>query len=89
MSGMSDGTLDQLYLSLRLASLGRYLEQNEPLPFILDDLLVNFDDLRSAETLRVLGEFAKKTQVLFFTHHQSLVDLAKKVLPGSKMINLS
>ena len=89
VDGMSDGTLDQLYLSLRLASLEKYLEQNEPLPFILDDLLVNFDDIRSAETLQVLGEFAQKTQVLFFTHHQSLVELAQKVIPQSEMISLS
>lgn len=89
VDGMSDGTLDQLYLSLRLASLEKYLEQNEPLPVILDDLLVNFDDRRSAETLQVLGEFAQKTQVLFFTHHQSLVDLAREVVPRSKIISLS
>ena len=76
-------------LSLRLASLEKYLEQNEPLPVILDDLLVNFDDRRSAETLQVLGEFAQKTQVLFFTHHQSLVDLAREVVPRSKIISLS
>lgn len=89
VEGMSDGTLDQLYLSLRLASLERYLEQNEPLPFILDDLLVNFDDPRSAETLQVLDEFAEKTQVLFFTHHRSLAELAQKTVPRSRIITLS
>ncbi|NLJ76772.1 MAG: AAA family ATPase [Peptococcaceae bacterium] len=81
VEAMSDGTLDQLFLSLRLASLGRYLAKNEPLPFILDDLLVNFDDVRAAETMKVLGEFARKTQVLFFTHHLSLVELAERVIP--------
>ena len=85
---MSDGTRDQLYLSLRLASLERYLEENEPLPFILDDLLVNFDDIRAAETMKVLGEFAKKTQVLFFTHHRSFVNLAEKTIPQSKKLLL-
>lgn len=89
VEGMSDGTLDQLYLSLRLASLERYLEQGEPLPFILDDLLVNFDDPRAAETLKVLDEFADRTQVLFFTHHQSLTELARKAAPRSRMITLS
>lgn len=88
VEGMSDGTLDQLYLSLRLASLERYLEQNEPLPFILDDLLVNFDDPRAAETLKVLDEFADRTQVLFFTHHRSLAELARKAAPRSKTITL-
>lgn len=89
VEGMSDGTLDQLYLSLRLASLERFLEQREPLPFILDDLLVNFDDPRAAETLKVLDEFAAQTQVLFFTHHRSLVELAQESAPRSKVITLS
>lgn len=89
VDGMSDGTLDQFYLSLRLASLERYLEQNEPLPFILDDLLVNFDDRRAEETLKVLGEFASKTQVIFFTHHQGFVDMVKKIIPGYREITLS
>jgi uncharacterized protein YhaN len=88
VEGMSEGTLDQLFLSLRLASLENYLEQNEPLPFILDDLLVNFDDKRTAETLQVLGEFAENTQILFFTHHASLVELAEQTIAGSNIIYL-
>ncbi|MEG3071539.1 MAG: hypothetical protein RQM92_12550 [Candidatus Syntrophopropionicum ammoniitolerans] len=73
---------------MRLASLERYLAQNEPLPFILDDLLVNFDDVRAAETMKVLGEFARKTQVLFFTHHLSLVELAERVIPQVNKVTL-
>jgi uncharacterized protein YhaN len=77
VDGMSDGTADQLYLSLRLASLEQYLENNEPLPFIVDDILLRFDDERSLASLKVLAELAKKTQVLFFTHHRHLVELAE------------
>ncbi len=44
VEGMSDGTRDQLYLALRLATLERYLDHAEPLPFVVDDILVNFDD---------------------------------------------
>ena len=76
VAGMSDGTADQLYLALRLASLEQYLNHNEPLPFIVDDILLRFDDDRSAATLKVLADLSKKTQVIFFTHHQHLVDLA-------------
>ncbi len=32
VDGMSDGTCDQLYQSLRLASLEKHLQENEPLP---------------------------------------------------------
>jgi uncharacterized protein YhaN len=77
VAGMSDGTADQLYLALRLASLEQYLGNNEPLPFIVDDILLRFDDDRSAATLKVLADLSQKTQVIFFTHHQHLVDLAK------------
>jgi len=77
VAGMSDGTADQLYLALRLASLEQYLSHNEPLPFIVDDILLRFDDDRSAATLKVLADISQKTQVIFYTHHQHLVDLAK------------
>ena len=74
---MSEGTADQLYLALRLASLEMYLAQHESLPFIVDDILVNFDDERSIAALRVLANLSNKTQVLFFTHHRHLVELAQ------------
>lgn len=80
VDGMSDGTCDQLYLSLRLASLENWLEHHEPVPFIVDDVLMNFDDARSVATLRALGELSAKTQVIFFTHHQHMVDLARSSL---------
>jgi uncharacterized protein YhaN len=76
---MSDGTRDQLYLALRLATLERYLETSEPLPLVIDDVLINFDDARSAATLRVLAALAEKTQVLLFTHHAKVRDLALEI----------
>jgi uncharacterized protein YhaN len=81
VDGMSDGTRDQLYLALRLAGLQRYLESTEPMPFIIDDILVNFDDHRAAATLKVLADLSMKTQVVFFTHHSHVVELANKVVP--------
>ncbi|MFZ0452054.1 MAG: AAA family ATPase [Desulfatiglandaceae bacterium] len=76
VEGMSDGTADQLYLALRLASLEKYMENSEPLPFIVDDILIRFDDERSVAALQVLAQLATSTQVIFFTHHRHLVDLA-------------
>jgi len=81
IDGMSDGTQDQLYLSLRLASIEKYLDGNEPIPFIVDDILVNFDEKRSRETLKALASFSDKTQVIFFTHHNHLVELAQEIVP--------
>ena len=76
--GMSTGTADQLYLALRIAAIEDYLDHAEPMPFIADDLFINFDDKRAAAGFRVLGELAKKTQVLFFTHHEHLLEVARR-----------
>jgi uncharacterized protein YhaN len=79
-SALSDGTLDQLYLALRVASLERLIESRGPLPLLLDDVLVHFDDQRAAAALSVLGALAKKTQVILFTHHRRIVDLATRAI---------
>ncbi|MBW1936672.1 MAG: AAA family ATPase, partial [Deltaproteobacteria bacterium] len=80
VEGMSDGTVDQLYLALRLASLYAYLRNNEPMPFIVDDILIRFDNERAVAALKILAELSKETQVIFFTHHRHLVELAKQNL---------
>jgi len=77
VEGMSSGTRDQLYLALRLASLEKYMESAEPMPFIVDDILVHFDDARAQATLGVLAELARRTQVILFTHHARLVEQAQ------------
>ncbi len=81
VSGMSDGSADQLYLALRVAALEEYLEEAQPLPFVADDLFINFDDERAAAGLQALGRFAEKCQVIFFTHHDHLVNIAREALP--------
>lgn len=78
VSGMSTGTADQLYLALRVAAIEEYLERADALPFVADDLFINFDDVRAAAGLKLLVELSRKTQVLFFTHHQHLVDIARE-----------
>lgn len=85
VDGLSDGTRDQLFLALRIASLERHFENNEPIPFILDDILVNFDDARSRASLAALGELSRKTQVLFFTHHARVAELAADVVSGAEL----
>jgi uncharacterized protein YhaN len=83
LPGLSTGAGDQLYLSLRIAAVEEYLEHAAPLPFIADDLFVNYDDGRAAAGLQVLGHLARKTQVLFFTHHQHLIEVARKAVGDS------
>ncbi len=76
VDAMSEGTQDQLFLALRLAALE---QSGTRLPFLADDLFVNFDDERARAGLKVLGELACSTQVLFFTHHLHLVEIARDV----------
>ncbi len=60
----SDGTVDQLYLALRLAVAE---ELTPEAPLILDDALVRFDDKRLATALHTLQEMAEHKQVILFT----------------------
>ena len=80
VDGMSDGTRDQLYLALRLAAIELHLGSRIALPFIADDLFIKFDDNRAAAGFTVLGELAKQTQVLFLTHHEHLLPIARAAL---------
>lgn len=64
---LSRGAREQLYLALRLAFIRHHAEHAEPLPAVMDDILVNFDPGRAERTAQVLAEFAKTNQILFFT----------------------
>jgi uncharacterized protein YhaN len=79
IEGMSEGTRDQLYLALRLAALELHLEQTVPLPFIADDLFINYDDGRAKAGLEALAKLSEMTQVIFLTHHEHLVSVAQSV----------
>jgi uncharacterized protein YhaN len=87
VEAMSDGTADQLYLALRLAGLEMYLAQNEPIPFIVDDILIQFDDERAGATLGTLAELSEKTQLIFFTHHRHLVEIAQRCIPQGQLFH--
>jgi len=79
-SGMSDGSSDQLYLALRVAALEDFLAQSPQMPFVADDLFINFDDARAAAGFGVLAGLAQRCQVIFFTHHDHLAELAQQSL---------
>lgn len=86
IEGLSDGTRDQLYLSLRLAGIDLHLTRNDPIPIVIDDVLINFDDARAEAALKVLGKLSEKTQVLFFTHHERLREIAEQALAKDRLV---
>jgi uncharacterized protein YhaN len=84
IEGMSEGTVDQLYLSLRLAAVENIVAGGLKMPFLADDLFINYDDDRSRAGFEALGELARHTQVLFFTHHDHLLDVAQAALAPAR-----
>ena len=60
----SDGTVDQLYLALRLAVAKELTPQA---PLVLDDALVRFDDIRLKSAISILLQEANNRQILLFT----------------------
>lgn len=61
---LSKGTLEQLYLALRLA-VGSVLSREEKLPLLLDETFAMYDQKRLNETLRLLMKL--DTQIFLFT----------------------
>jgi len=62
---LSRGTVDQLYLAVRLAVCQLCLNEQEPSPLVLDDALLTFDDGRMALALEYLSGLDQ--QVLLFS----------------------
>ncbi len=67
---LSAGTLDLMYLAVRLAVCELALPGGEPCPLIIDDALVNLDETRFAQAMQLLGQIAKERQVILFTCRQ-------------------
>jgi uncharacterized protein YhaN len=88
VAGLSDGTRDQLFLALRIAALELQAEQGAPVPFVADDLFINFDDGRSRAGLQALYELSSRTQVLFLSHQEHLIPVVKEMFPNANVIAL-
>jgi len=87
-SDMSKGTQFQLYLALRLAGYQEFARSRPAVPFIADDIMETFDEPRSEEVFRLLGEMANIGQVIYLTHHRHLCDIARAVVPAARVHEL-
>jgi uncharacterized protein YhaN len=76
---MSRGTLEQLYLAMRFGLIDEYESRSEPLPAILDDVFVNFDDERDERLIKVLKQFGQQRQVIVLTCHKRSLEAYKKI----------
>ena len=71
---MSRGTREQLYLALRFGLIEEYEKRSEPLPLVMDDVFVNFDDDRNKQIRDRIIQFSKKRQVIVLTCHKRIFD---------------
>ncbi|SFB41302.1 Uncharacterized protein YhaN [Cohnella sp. OV330] len=84
---LSRGTQEQLYLSLRLALAGA-ASREQPLPLLLDDLFVHYDEDRLKRCVNVLNELSRTRQILLFTCHRHVADTLAEGMPGSRLLKL-
>lgn len=64
---LSAGTLDLMYLAVRLAVCELALPKDANCPLIIDDAFVNYDDGRRKKTMELLEKIAQRRQVILFT----------------------
>jgi uncharacterized protein YhaN len=81
VSGLSRGTAEQLYLSMRFALIEEYARNAEPLPVVMDDVLVNFDPDRARAACSTVLELSSQFQVLFMTCHPQTVEYFRDMAP--------
>ena len=77
-SRLSVGTVDQMYLSLRLSALDEI--SDETMPIILDEAFAYFDNDRLTNILRYIDKNFKNNQIIIFTcsdREQSVLDNLK------------
>jgi uncharacterized protein YhaN len=87
-SELSKGTRFQLYLALRVAGYYEFARAHAPAPFLADDIMETFDDFRAEEAFRLLSGMATQGQIVYFTHHRHLCEIAKAVAPAAVVHDL-
>ncbi len=86
---LSTGTREQLYLAIRLAFITYYNEHHEPLPVIMDDCFVNFDDVRARTALRCLTQWPESPQTILFSCHWRTVEALAELAPEAPVIMIT
>jgi uncharacterized protein YhaN len=81
VDGLSRGTQEQLYLALRFGLIEHFADEAEPLPIVMDEILVNFDETRAARAARTIEQLARRHQIIYFTYRtETPLQAGKRVL---------
>lgn len=83
---LSRGTVDQIYLALRLAMVEALSDGSECVPMLLDDPFANYDDARLERSMQLLQRLSDRHQILFFTCRDDVVQAAEAA--GAPIIHL-
>ncbi|BBI32627.1 AAA family ATPase [Cohnella abietis] len=84
---LSRGTQEQLYLAMRFA-LCNAASPEHPLPLLLDDLFVHFDEQRLIQSLPVLQDLSGQRQVFLFTCHRHVAQTIASGIPTAQLLTL-
>lgn len=79
---LSRGTAEQLYLSIRFGYIRNRAATNEPLPVIMDDILVNFDPHRARLAAEAIVDLSASHQILYFTCHPQTIEIFRDISPA-------
>lgn len=71
---LSVGTIEQLYLAIRFGALLALPSRGRELPVLLDEVLANYDETRSAYGYGAVVELAANRQVIYFTCREEVVE---------------
>jgi uncharacterized protein YhaN len=88
-SDLSRGSAEQLYLAIRFGYIAAQAAGTEPLPVLMDDVLVNFDPARARAAAQAIVGLSHKRQVLFFTCHPTMVETFRAVEPGVPLYRIA
>ena len=86
---LSKGARFQLYLALRFAGYHELAKTRATAPFVADDIMETFDHFRAGEVLRQFADMGRVGQLLYFTQHQHLAEIAKAVCPEARVHELA
>jgi DNA repair exonuclease SbcCD ATPase subunit len=85
-SRLSVGTVDQMYLSLRLSALAEI--SNETMPIILDEAFAYFDNDRLTNILKYINKNFKNNQIIIFTCSEREQNVLDNLKIDYNLINL-
>ncbi len=85
---LSRGTVEALYLSMRIGLISQLGEVGRSLPVLMDDILVNFDPERREGAAEAIAALAEVRQVVFFTCHPETLDVLTRVAPARTLVTL-